>query len=141
MITPAATAPSTLYKVNDYITFGWNYTSLIVPPNAIDVFVSCQLNDATYTLASNTSFNPNGVVTWDTGREATVNASPLPSEASYTLIIQDAGAAATAVPQAGYLSKYSQFVFGMYIGQSSQYKPLNGKSRLIPKAFLIIRGC
>ena len=124
MITPAAVATSTYYKVNDYITFGWNYTSLIVPPKAIDVFVSCQLNDATYTLASNTSFNPTGVITWDTKHEATNNASPLPSEASYTLIIQDAGAAATAIPQAGYLSRYSQFVFGMYRGQS--YTPLNG---------------
>ena len=43
--------------------------------------------------------------------------------ASYTLIIYDAGEAVTAVPSAGYLGTFDNYVFGMYTNQPYQYVP------------------
>ncbi|MCJ1306764.1 hypothetical protein MMC25_000407 [Agyrium rufum] len=125
LMIPATTATTTYYKAGDYVTFAWNYTSLIVTPSYIDVLVSCQLNGATYTLAANTTVAPTNAVTWNTSVQETDPANPLPSEAEYTLIIYDAQEAATAVPQAGYLATFNQFTFGMYKGQKDLYKPLN----------------
>ena len=122
MITPSAIAQASYYKVGDFVTFAWNYTSLSVTPSAIDVLVSCAGNGATYTLASNTSVAPTGSVTWNTGPEET-GANPLLTD-TYTLVIHDAAKDVTAIPAAGYLGTYDQFTFGMYIPQ--QYTPLGG---------------
>ncbi|MCJ1254492.1 hypothetical protein MMC24_002307 [Lignoscripta atroalba] len=121
MVTPSAIAQASYYKIGDSVTFAWNYTSLSVTPSAIDVLVSCAGNGATYTLASNSSVAPTGIVTWDTRPEET-GANPLLTD-TYTLIIHDAAKDVTAVPSPGYLGAYDQFTFGMYIPQ--QYTPLN----------------
>ncbi|KAL8849012.1 MAG: hypothetical protein Q9221_005973 [Calogaya cf. arnoldii] len=120
MITPAALAQTSYYKVGDFVTFAWNYTSLSVEPPKIDVFVSCQANSATYTISNNASFEPTGSVVWDTKPEASGTA-PLLTE-TYTLIIHDASKEVTSVPQAGHLGAYNQFQFGMYTPQP--YKSL-----------------
>ncbi|KAL8832173.1 MAG: hypothetical protein Q9170_004990 [Blastenia crenularia] len=112
MITPSAQAAASYYKVSDYVTFAWNYTSLSVKPSKIDVFVSCQSNSATYTLLSNATFEPTASVVWDTKPEASGTA-PLLVE-TYTLVIHDASKDLTAIPQAGNLGAYQQFYFGMY---------------------------
>ncbi|CAO1598478.1 hypothetical protein XANCAGTX0491_002244 [Xanthoria calcicola] len=121
MITPSALAQTSYYKVGDYVTFAWNYTSLSIQPSKIDVFVSCQANSATYTISNNASFEPTGNVVWDTKPEASGTA-PLLTE-TYTLIIHDASKEVTSIPQAGHLGSYNQFQFGMYTPQP--YTPLS----------------
>lgn len=122
MITPAATAAASYYKIEDYVTFAWNYTSLSVTPSAIDILASCSANDATYTIALNQSVSgATGAVTWDTGAYQSTATIPLLTE-TYTLIIHDAAKAVSAVASAGYFATYEQFTFGMYIPQP--YTPI-----------------
>lgn len=71
MITPSPLAGPQYYKIGDQITFGWNYTSLIVTPSAIDIMATCTVNQHLYTIATNQSVETSQAVTWDTGREAT----------------------------------------------------------------------
>ncbi|MCJ1321899.1 hypothetical protein MMC15_007244 [Xylographa vitiligo] len=115
MLTPAAIAPASYYKIGDQITFGWNYTSLIVTPTAIDILATCSGCVSAYTLANNASVKETGSVVWDTSGYAT-GTNPLLTE-SYTLIIHDAAQPTTAAAQAGYLGTYDSFMFGMYIPQ------------------------
>jgi hypothetical protein len=121
MVTPAVIEGPQYYKVGDYVTFQWNYTSLSVTPSAIDVLASCSLNSATYTIAANMSVEETGSVVWDTGNTATMT-NPYPV-ASYTLLIYDAAKDYTDAPSAGFLGAYNQYQFGMYTGQP--YVPLN----------------
>ena len=136
MITPSALAQTSYYKVGDYVTFAWNYTSLSIQPSKIDVFVSCQANSATYTISNNASFEPTGNVVWDTKPEASGTA-PLLTE-TYTLIIHDASKEVTSIPQAGHLGSYNQFQFGMYTPQP--YTPLSGKLPLLPNCRYVTFG-
>lgn len=122
MITPAAIAGPQYYKVGDYVTFAWNYTSLVVTPSAVNIIASCSANSQAYTIAANQSVHPTGAVTWDTRQQATGSA-PLLTE-HYTLVIYDASQEVSATAQAGYLGTFSQFVFGMYTPRP--YVPLNG---------------
>jgi len=124
MVTPAAIAPSQYYKIGDYVTFAWNYTSLSVTPSAIDILASCSLNQQLYTISLNQSVGPTGAVTWDTGEYQATATIPLLTE-TYTLVIYDAGQDITSIPQAGYLAVQDQFQFGMYSPQP--YTPLNGE--------------
>lgn len=122
MLTPAPTASSSYYKIMDYVTFAWNYTSLSITPSAIDILASCSLNSATYTLAMNASITgPTQAFTWDTNEFQQTAATTLLT-GDYTLIIHDAAKDISATPQAGYLSVYSQFQFGMYTPQP--YTPM-----------------
>ena len=77
MITPAPISGRQYYKIGDFVTFAWNYTSLSVTPSAINVMASCSLNSHLYTIAMNESVQSTQAVTWDTGAEATASA-PLP---------------------------------------------------------------
>jgi hypothetical protein len=121
MVTPGPLEGSQYYKIGDYVTFAWNYTSLSITPSAIDILVSCSLNSATYTISSNMSVEETGRIIWDTGESATAT-NPFPV-ATYTLIIHDSSKDITDVPQAGYLGSYNQYQFGMYTPQP--YVPLN----------------
>jgi len=113
---------SQFYKIGDYVTFAWNYTSLLATPTAINVMVTCTSNLQLYTLAMNqTVTNATGAVTWDTGVYQPTNSPFLTGE--YTLIIYDAASSISARAQAGYLAVYNQFQFGMYLPQA--YTPLN----------------
>ena len=124
MVTPAAIAPAVYYKIGDYVTFAWNYTSLSVTPSAIDVMASCSVNNQLYTISLNQSVQPTGAVTWDTGEYQSTATIPLLTE-TYTLVIYDANQDVSATPQAGYLAVQDQWTFGMYTPQP--YTPLNGK--------------
>lgn len=127
MITPAAvSATSTYYKIGvDSVSLVWNYTSLEVNPDKIDVLVTCSANQATYTLASNQSFESTGSVVWDTQADETGQA-PLLTE-KYTLIIKDSSKGVTDRPEAGHLGSYiPPLVFGMYVPQA--YTPRARKS-------------
>ncbi|KAI8660668.1 hypothetical protein NCS57_01044700 [Fusarium keratoplasticum] len=114
--------PTPLYKIGDYATFGWNYTSLKGTPTAIDVLVSCSANAETYTLAANTTFEKNPSYTWDTGKQANDVNAPL-VVGLYTLIIKDSDMGISDVPDPGYLSVARTFQFGMYTPRD--YVPYN----------------
>lgn len=121
MITPNALT-SSYFKINNYITFAWNYTSLSVTPSAIDVLASCSLNQETYTIALNQSVSgPTQKIIWDTGAYQASATIPLLTE-TYTLIIHDAAKDVSATAMAGYLGTYDQFTFGMYSPQP--YTPM-----------------
>jgi hypothetical protein len=123
MVTPNALAGSQYYKVGDWITFAWNYTSLSVTPTAIDVLASCTANQATYTIAVNMSATETEVL-WNT-RETPDGQAPFLTE-NYKLLIYDSSLSATAPPRAGYLGAFSGFTFGMYLPQP--YVSLQGRS-------------
>ncbi|KAJ4390208.1 hypothetical protein N0V85_007455 [Neurospora sp. IMI 360204] len=122
MVTPGPFAGSQLYKIGDYITWGWNYTNVQGTPTAIDVLVSCRDASATWTLTQNMTYATPGSFTWDTQAYQTQNVeNPLLVD-TYTLIIHDSDSAVTAAPEAGYLAPFSGFQFVMYTPQP--YTPL-----------------
>jgi len=129
LITPAAIAPPQYYKIGDYVTFAWNYTSLSVTPSAVDVMASCAVNSQLYPISLNQSVGPTGAVTWDTGKYQSTATIPLLTE-TYTLVVFDAAGGVSSTPQAGYLAVQDQWTFGMYIPEP--YVPLNGKTRRGP---------
>lgn len=123
MLTPnTMLQPTPLYKIGDHVTLAWNYTSLQGTPTAIDVIVSCSANAGTWTLTSNMSFATNVNYVWDTTKEEKNVETPLLTNL-FTLIIKDAQAAITDVPQPGYLGTYSGFRFGLY--QKQPYENLS----------------
>ncbi|RDW89633.1 hypothetical protein BP6252_01665 [Coleophoma cylindrospora] len=122
MMTPAATETS-YYKIGEYITFGWNYTSLSATPTAINIMATCTENSQLYTISMNQTVSGTGSVVWDTGKyQSTAVQNPLLTE-TYTLIIYDAGSSISATAQAGYLSVFDSYTFGMYTPQP--YVPLD----------------
>lgn len=116
MVTPAVLAGPQYYKIGEWVTFAWNYTSLSVTPSAIDILATCTANQATYTLAVNQSVQETGRVLWDTGAYQSTAAIPLLTE-TYTLLIYDAESSVSAAPKAGYLAPQKLFSFGMYVPQ------------------------
>ncbi|PHH92815.1 hypothetical protein CDD83_4724 [Cordyceps sp. RAO-2017] len=114
MLTPAPNVePTPLYKMRDHVTWGWNYTSLLGTPTAIDVMVSCSTASETWTLTNNMSFTTMVNYVWDTSVEADSVEKPL-LNAMYTLIVKDSDADMTAPPEPGYLGTYKGFTFGLY---------------------------
>jgi hypothetical protein len=124
MITPAVISGEQYYKIGDFITFGWNYTSLSATPTAVNVMATCTANQQLYTIAMNqTIANNTNAVTWDTGSyQATAVQDPLLTQ-TYTLIIYDSDSSISATAEAGYLAVFDSYTFGMYVPQS--YTPLN----------------
>lgn len=122
MVTPGPFAGSQFYKVGDYVTFAWNYTSLSQTPSAIDILATCTANQATYTIAVNQSAAQTSVV-WDT-KNPPQGQAPFLTE-KYTLLIYDAESSVSAAPRAGFLGVFNTFQFGMYTPKP--YTPYNGK--------------
>lgn len=118
MITPNPLSTTQYYKIGDYVTFAWNYTSLSVTPTAIDILATCTANEASYTLALNQTIgNSTGSYLWDT-KAFQASATVQLMTQHYTLIIHDAAKPVSAVPSAGYLATFNSFTFGMYLPQS-----------------------
>jgi hypothetical protein len=114
MVTPGVFDGTQLYKIGDYVTWGWNYTNLQGTPTAIDVYVKCSKVPQPWTLTQNMSFTDPGTYTWDTEKFQKSNvANPLLTE-QYTLVIADADGGISATPEPGYLAPYSLFYFGLY---------------------------
>lgn len=124
MVTPAPIAGPQYYKVGDFVTFVWNYTSLSETPKAVDIMASCSKNQATYTLAVNQSAKETSVV-WDTKAYQDSGKTPLLTE-MYTLLIYDSESTPTAMPKPGYLATFQTFQFGIYLPQ--KYMDWPGKS-------------
>jgi hypothetical protein len=126
MITPGVFAGAQYYKVGDWVTLAWNYTSVSIYPSNIDIMATCTANQATYTLAVNQTVDKSGgEIFWDTGAYQSSATVPLLTE-TYTLMIYDSQADVTAAPRAGYLGLANGFTFGMYTPQP--YVPWSGKS-------------
>jgi len=122
MVTPNIMSGAQYYKIADYVTFAWNFTSLSVTPTALDIMATCSTNSALYTIAVNQSVTgTTNAVTWDTGAYQSTASIPL-LVATYTLVIYDADSSISATPRAGYLGVYDQFTFGMYTPQP--YTPI-----------------
>ncbi|KAH0535989.1 hypothetical protein FGG08_007126, partial [Glutinoglossum americanum] len=122
MLTPSALAAPSYYKIGEFVTFGWNYTSLSVSPTAVDIVASCQRNDQVYTIAMNQSLNGTQAVTWDTGAYQSTATVPLLTE-TYTLVVYDVDKGISATASPGYFGVFNQFTFGMYTPKP--YTPLN----------------
>jgi len=122
MITPNAMSAASYYKIKDWVTFAWNYTSLEVAPSYVDVLATCSKNQATYTVAANQSWSQEQTVLWDTGAYQASATIPLLTE-KYTLIIHDAQRDVSATAGSGYLGTWNQFTFGMYSPQP--YTPIS----------------
>ncbi|ESZ93023.1 hypothetical protein SBOR_6594 [Sclerotinia borealis F-4128] len=123
MLTPSA-ASTAYFKIGDYVTFAWNFTSLQATPTAVNIMATCKANAQLYTIATNqTVSNSTQAVTWDTGAyQATAVGNPLLTE-TYTLIIYDAASSISATAAPGYLSVFNTYSFGMYAPQP--YTPLS----------------
>ncbi|KAK6518526.1 hypothetical protein TWF506_005666 [Arthrobotrys conoides] len=119
--TPITTSGSQYYKIGQKITFGWNYTSLIVSPSAVNVEAFCSGNSQTYTIAQNLSIAKPSVV-WDTGSFQPQNGQPPLAMGTYTLLIYDEKSEITAIPVAGNLAPFAGLKFGMYTPKP--YTPL-----------------
>lgn len=111
MLTPNALAGDAFYRVGQWVTFAWNYTSLSVTPTAIDIMASCTDNQAMYTIAVNHSAKATQVL-WNTGDQPSGQPPFLTSK--YNLIIYDSDSSVSAAPQAGYLGVFKGLSFGMY---------------------------
>ncbi|KAF1836950.1 hypothetical protein BDW02DRAFT_587016 [Decorospora gaudefroyi] len=114
MVTPNALAGTQFYKVGDWVTFAWNYTSVLEMPTAVDVLASCTANQATYTISVNMSATQTEVL-WNTG-ETPSGQVPFLTE-NYKLLIYDSKSSVSATPRAGYFAPFSMFTFGMYLPQ------------------------
>ncbi|OAA65055.1 hypothetical protein ISF_04465 [Cordyceps fumosorosea ARSEF 2679] len=120
MIVPANTALGTaLYKISDYVTFSWNYTSLQGTPTAVDVLASCSTARATWTLTGNMTFATSVEYVWDTKVQANDPNQPLLTE-QYSLIIKDSDISMTDTPEPGYLGVSTALSFGLYSGKAYQ---------------------
>jgi hypothetical protein len=134
MITPAAIAGAQYYKVGDWVTLAWNYTSLSIYPSNIDIMATCTANQATYTLAVNqTVEKTGGAIYWDTGAYQSSATVPLLTE-TYTLMIYDSQSDTTDAPRPGYLGLANSFTFGMYTPQP--YVPWDRKCSPVLKTKL-----
>lgn len=123
MLTPAPVLGTQLYRIGQTITWGWNYTSLQATPTAIDVLVSCSTASKTWTLTQNMTYETKGSYTWDTHAYAETAVQNQLLTAEYTLLIYDAESSVKATAEAGYLSTFDGFKFGLYKPQD--YQPLN----------------
>jgi hypothetical protein len=122
MMTPATTTGTPIFKIRDFVTFGWSYTNLQGTPTAIDVILSCSAATETWTLTSNMTFQTSASYVWDSNVQATAVESPLLTE-MYTLIIADADTGPSATAEAGYLAVFSNLRFGLY--HPARYTPLS----------------
>jgi hypothetical protein len=122
MMTPVTTTGTALYKIGEYITWGWNYTGLQGTPTAVDLLVSCSTATRTWTLTQNMTFETKGSYTWDSAAFQSAQIQNPLLTAMYTMILYDSDNTISATAEAGYLAVYSGFSFGLYAPQT--YTPL-----------------
>lgn len=115
VISPKSTSGLPIFKIGDKATFGFNFTSLSATPTALNILATCTLNEALYTIAMNQTVNMTATTqqaVWDSNGYETSSA-PL-VVATYTLIVYDSDGSESDIPEAGYLSPFKSFAFGMY---------------------------
>ncbi|KAG1848513.1 hypothetical protein DFJ58DRAFT_796142 [Suillus subalutaceus] len=120
------------YKIapSEYVTFGWNFSSLVVTPTALTV-AAVGANGNTYPVGPTDGVIPGtaqSVVWYPYGYQTANPSLPLAQE-SYTLHIWAQGGP-SAFPSPGYLEPNSELEFAMYTPQA--YTPLtSGKSAFV----------
>ncbi|KAJ9109299.1 hypothetical protein QFC21_000628 [Naganishia friedmannii] len=134
MTQPPSSASASFYKIAsaNYVTFGWNLTSLYVTPESLTVIATCTQNGNTYKVGpTNAAGEIDNVIPGDSTQiiwnpweyEQQAGATPL-AAATYTLSVWDErGPGATVA--AGRFSPYSGTNFALYRPQ--QYTPLSGE--------------
>lgn len=140
MVTPNPVLGPQYYKIGDWVTFAWNYTSLSITPSAVDILASCSVNQQTYTISVNHSVQATDTILWDTGayKSNHPNGPDFVSE-TYTLLIYDAQSSVTAAPKPGYLAPFNQFYFGMY--QPQPYSNWSGESPWLSNHYIDLLTC
>lgn len=113
MLTPGVFDGVQYYKNNEKVTFGFNLTSMIVTPTAINVEAFCSANSAYYTLTQNASAQITKVV-WDLAEELATNTVAPLVMTSYALVVYDASKPRDAAPSAGYLAPFRGAQFAIY---------------------------
>lgn len=115
MLTPNGRQQATpLYKIGNFVTLGWNYTSLQGTPTAIDVFASNIQARETWTITQNMPYEASAAVVWDTKEQAVEK--PLLTDL-YSLVIKDSDMDINAPPEPGYLGTSQNLRFGLYSSQ------------------------
>lgn len=132
MTKPPSSAEPSYYKIaaSNYVTFGWNLTSLYVTPTSLTVIASCSQNGNTYPVGpTNSAGEVDNVIP---GSSTEIIWSPFDYEqqpgntplaaATYRLQIYDERGPA-ASQAGGRFSPYSGMQFALYRPQT--YKPLS----------------
>ncbi|KAG1886187.1 hypothetical protein F4604DRAFT_1725083 [Suillus subluteus] len=123
-ITMPPIQSNSYYKIapSEYVTFGWNFSSLVVTPTALTV-AAVGANGNTYPVGPTDGVIPGtaqSVVWYPYGYQTANPSLPLAQE-SYTLHIWAQGGP-SAFPSPGYLEPNSELEFAMYTPQA--YTPL-----------------
>ncbi|KAK0506447.1 hypothetical protein EDD18DRAFT_1374451 [Armillaria luteobubalina] len=125
-ITQPPTTVTSFYKIasNEMVTFGWNFTDVLVTPTHLTVSAQCD-NGNTYPVGPASDGIIDGSATqvvWDVySYQKSHSDNPLP-QATCTLLIQDErGLGATR--RGGYMNPNSEATFAFYTPQS--YTPLS----------------
>lgn len=126
MTQPAQTGDASFYKIasGEKITFGWNYTSVIITPSTLQISAFCSANAVTYNLGGVSSGATEFV--FDPGQynqQAPHSQLPQLMQASYRLMISNPDVTA---PGPGVVASNSKVTFAMYKPQA--YTPLSGTS-------------
>ncbi|KAL1410785.1 hypothetical protein Q8F55_001727 [Vanrija albida] len=120
MIDPPNTASSSYYKIHpsEFITFRWNFTSLVATPSSLTVVASCPENGNTYPVgptdgSRNTINGAATQVVWNPYQWQQQPGQPKFAVAEYQLKIYAGDPGARPLP--GRLTPYSGTKFGMYL--------------------------
>ena len=127
---PAQTGSASFYKIapSQLVTFGWNFTALIVTPTHLTISAICD-NGNTYPVGPTDGVIAGTAtqVVWDVYSYQQANPSQPLAQASYTITMwDDRGPEATRA--GGFLSPFSGMKFALYTPQS--YTPLSSKSHI-----------
>lgn len=129
---PPQTAIS-FFKIapDNFITFAWNFTSVLVTPTHLTVSAVCE-NGNTYPVGPTNGIIPGTAtsVVWNPYSWDQANPSTPLAQASYTLNIWD-DRGPNPPRQGGYLQPNSALIFALYTPQP--YTPLNSGTCLAPE--------
>jgi hypothetical protein len=115
MQTPGVFDGVQYYKLGQKITFGFNMTSVMVTPTAINVEAYCSGNSKYYTITTSAPPDITKVV-WDTAQ--TTDGELMMT--SYAFVVYDAEKPKSAVGEAGYLAPFTGAQFAIYSPRKAQ---------------------
>ncbi len=123
MLEPTPTGGVTpLYKIGDTLTFAFSMTSVQAYPTAVNIYATCSVNNALYTIAENSTVKEgqDKKVYWDTSKYGSEN--PMLTE-KYSLVIWDADQDGGETHESGYLATFRGLIFAMYLGKPYNKEP------------------
>lgn len=122
---PLALSSSSFPFQDNYITFGWSFTDVLVTPTALTINAYCSQNGYTYPVGPTSGIPGDSTqFAWNPYEyEQSAGATPL-AEASYTLRIFDERGY-YAAPSGGYMSPYIGTIFALYRPQKCKLDGLS----------------